>query len=430
MSFDLSNIDPQALAQAAGGSLPAISAFLDKFGGWFGWLKQPVLRIANAQADSWAKQIEAGGDVKVQQVKIRGFARLAEEAQRTQERLDRIGLKALPQFSPDAKPQDVKQDWMENYVGHAGKAGDEDAETLWARILAGEVNKPGSYSKRTLEILSVMTQQEAELFVKAAQHAVHNLMLVIVPRDPSFFPPDSGLTYYGFMELAALGLFHEAESQFNPFSEGATEVYYCFSDSALAVTKSPGPSLRIGYALSAWVMTRAGRELANLFEWKTPDDYVEFFRNGIAKLGWTSRLGKIADYSNPKFEAAPLHVMKINLPKKFRDPFAWVMRLGAVTPAASKPEIKELLESLNEKLSRGDEKVTISKDEYKGLSGPVAQSLQAFPADSDEEVRKDAHHICRMLMEPTILESYRDREDQKLTAGAGDAEYVISFNQS
>jgi hypothetical protein len=213
--MDLSNIDSQAIAQTVGGSLPAISVFLDKFGSWFGWLKQPVLTIANAQANSLAKQIEAKGDIEVQRTQIRGIARLAGEAERTQKRLDAIGLKAMSQFLPDAKPQELKQDWMENFISHAAKAGDEDAETLWARILAGEVNKPGSYSKRTLDVLSLMTQQEAELFVKAGQYAVSDGRLIIVPRDQSFFPPDSGLNYYSFMELAALGLFHEAESQFN-----------------------------------------------------------------------------------------------------------------------------------------------------------------------------------------------------------------------
>jgi hypothetical protein len=427
--MDLSNIDPQAIAQTVGGSLPAISVFLDKFGSWFGWLKQPVLTIANAQANSLAKQVEAKGDIEVQRIQIRGIARLAEEAERTQKRLDAIGLKAMSQFLPDAKPQELKQDWMENFISHAAKAGDEDAATLWARILAGEVNKPGSYSKRTLDILSLMTQQEAELFVKAGQYAVSDGRLLIVPRDQSFFPPDSGLNYYSFMELAALGLFHESESQFSPFSQGLTEFYYYFSDSALAVTKNSETILLIQSFLSAWVMTRSGRELGNLFDWKTPPEYIESFRKGIAKLGWNSRPGKIPDYSNPKFEEAPLHVMKINLPKKFRDPFAWVMRLGAATPAAGAPEIKKLLESVAEKLSRGDKEVTISKDEYKSFFGPVAQSLQAFPADSNEEIRRDAHHICRMLMDSKTLESYRDKEEQKLNAGIGDAEYVVTFNQ-
>jgi hypothetical protein len=116
--------------------------------------------------------------------------------------------------------------------------------------------------------------------------------------------------------------------------------------------------------------------------------------------------------------------MKINLRKKFREPFAWVLRVGAVTPAAT-PEIKKFLESTNEKLSRGDETVTISNEQYTLFFGPLAQSLQAFPADSQEEVRKDADHICRMLMDRGTLESYRDKEERF----PGDKEYVIAFNQ-
>jgi hypothetical protein len=174
-------------------------------------------------------------------------------------------------------------------------------------------------------------------------------------------------------------------------------------------------------------MTRSGRELGDLFDWKTPREYIESFRKGIAKLGWNSRPGKIPDYSNPKFEEAPLHVMKINLPKKFRDPFAWVMRVGAATPSAGAPEIKKLLESVAEKLSRGDKEVTISKDEYKSFFGPVAQSLQAFPADSNEEIGRDAHHICRMLMDSKTIESYCDKEQQKPAAGIGDRRIRSNF---
>ena len=34
-----------------------------------------------------------------------------------------------------------------------------------------------------------------------------------------------------------------------------------------------------------------------LFLWETPNGYVENFREGIRKMGWESRIGKIADYS-------------------------------------------------------------------------------------------------------------------------------------
>ena len=45
MSNDLSQFDPQAIQQTLAASAPAISTFLDKFGGWFGWLKEPTLTV-------------------------------------------------------------------------------------------------------------------------------------------------------------------------------------------------------------------------------------------------------------------------------------------------------------------------------------------------------------------------------------------------
>jgi hypothetical protein len=35
---------------------------------------------------------------------------------------------------------------------------------LWSRVLAGEANKPGSYSKRTVNFLSDLDKIDAELF--------------------------------------------------------------------------------------------------------------------------------------------------------------------------------------------------------------------------------------------------------------------------
>ena len=112
------------------------------------------------------QQIGANADIKLEQIKIRGLARIAAEAQRTQERLDDIGCKALAQFSADARPQDVDEDWVERFVSHARMVGDPEMRTLWARILAGEVNKPGSYSRRTLSTLSDLTKGEAEIFTQ------------------------------------------------------------------------------------------------------------------------------------------------------------------------------------------------------------------------------------------------------------------------
>ena len=82
---------------------------------------------------------------------------------------------------------------------------------------------------------------------------------------------------------------------------GLEEYYFGFSDAALAVTKAQPPR-GIDRGLDIWLLTKSGRDLTKFFPWETPKGYVENFRDGIRKIGWESRIGKIADYSNHKFE--------------------------------------------------------------------------------------------------------------------------------
>jgi hypothetical protein len=89
----------------------------------------------------------------------------------------------------------------------------------------------------------------------------------------------------------------------HPFRLGAEETYFGFSDGvALAVTKGE-PHPRVPAGLSVWLLTESGKDLLRFIPWQTQDGYVEKFRDGIRKLNnWGSRIGKISDYSNPKFE--------------------------------------------------------------------------------------------------------------------------------
>ena len=43
---------------------------------------------------------------------------------------------------------------------------DNEMQELWSRVLAGEANDPGTYSKRTVNFLSDLDKGEAALFTK------------------------------------------------------------------------------------------------------------------------------------------------------------------------------------------------------------------------------------------------------------------------
>ena len=78
---------------------------------------------------------------------------------------------AEPKIKSDSNPSSINRDWAENFRDHAEKACDDDVRRTWAAILAGEINEPGSFSKRTLSILSDMGKREAESFMKLCSYS-------------------------------------------------------------------------------------------------------------------------------------------------------------------------------------------------------------------------------------------------------------------
>jgi hypothetical protein len=186
---------------------------------------------------------------------------------------------------PDQKPDPT---FTMRLLGYAEGMADPYLQELWGRVLAGEIKQPGSYSLRTLDVLSAMTQTEAKRFVAACQYIVWTPYVRFIPRDITFLR-GSAFALRDFSELAEIGLFQETEVSLTPFQAGYDVYLFGFSDAALAVIKAqPPPSIEPG--LSMWVLTKSGRDLTKFFPWKTPDGYVENFRDGIRKIGWDSRI--------------------------------------------------------------------------------------------------------------------------------------------
>jgi hypothetical protein len=63
----------------------------------------------------------------------------------------------------DAKGM-LDDDWMAFFKGKVDALGSEEARVLFAKVLAGEVRQPGSFSKRALTVLAEMSQHTARLF--------------------------------------------------------------------------------------------------------------------------------------------------------------------------------------------------------------------------------------------------------------------------
>ena len=64
----------------------------------------------------------------------------------------------------DVQDHEVDHDWTARFFNDVQDVSSEEMQHLWARILVGEVERPGSTSTRTLSVLKDMNKRVAQIF--------------------------------------------------------------------------------------------------------------------------------------------------------------------------------------------------------------------------------------------------------------------------
>ena len=68
--------------------------------------------------------------------------------------------------------QTISEDWFNIFEKEASQKSSEDMQHRFAKVLAGEIEKPGSHSMKAVKVLGDMDQSTAELFQKVCSMSV------------------------------------------------------------------------------------------------------------------------------------------------------------------------------------------------------------------------------------------------------------------
>ena len=129
-----------------------------------------------AEAQSILARKKAESDAEVEILRMQGEEKVAQYVlARNNQKIENVGeiiAKAEQHFTPDEEvsSEPVDKDWMTRFLDIAETISDDEMRDLWARVLAGEVKKPKSYSLRTLEVLRNISKEEAETIVKVSTY--------------------------------------------------------------------------------------------------------------------------------------------------------------------------------------------------------------------------------------------------------------------
>lgn len=264
-------------------SKPA-DTLIKKVSGAVGGIFAPwqIKRVAKAEAE--ASLIKAKAEIEITDLHRRAMHRFVEEEAKRQENMEAITEKALPKLESGSDPSKMEDDWVTNFFDKSRIVSDKDMQELWARVLAGEANSPGSYSKRTVNFLGDLDKKDAELFSALCSFGwfIGNFTPLVFNVEASIYN-DKGLNFSTLAHLDSIGLV-----QFDNLSgfvrKGLPKTFtvaYCGQPLTLTMPNEKDNELSIGHVL----LTRVGSELAFVCQAPGVEGFVDY-----VKKEWNSYL--------------------------------------------------------------------------------------------------------------------------------------------
>lgn len=194
---ETSLIDVGKLAEPA-------TKLIEKLADGIGMLYQPrhLKKMARAELEIERMKLQ---EMAKTEIARRSINRLLYEEIRNQENMDEVVTKALPMLENDADPSGIDDDLLAAIMNQVKLVSDDDMQTLWARILAGEANSPGSFSKRTINLVSSLSMEEALSFTKVCRFWCGGASVYVYNIEDEVYAK-IGLTYGDLAHLDSIGL--------------------------------------------------------------------------------------------------------------------------------------------------------------------------------------------------------------------------------
>jgi hypothetical protein len=187
-------------------SKPAV-VLMEKISDAIGVYFEPhrITRMARAEAE--AQKIKATAQIETTELQQRALRRFLAEEAKKQDNIESITAKALPYLEAESKPQDIENDWITNFFDKCRLISDEQMQTLWAKVLAGEANSSGSYSKRTINFLSSLDKEDSVLFTSLCGFAwSFGSLIPLIYDEQAPIYTNHGITFNALEHLDDIGL--------------------------------------------------------------------------------------------------------------------------------------------------------------------------------------------------------------------------------
>ena len=313
--------------------IPALEKLLDVTCSGVGAVAGPMLAPWKAQQESKAQLIAAKGYAESLQIRIEAHSRAREsltskdlkitgeldientvkqriqfQERKRQLNIEAVVNKAAMQLGDDlVADSEPDHDWTARFFTEVQDVTSEDLQSLWAKVLAGEVRRAKSTSIRTLSILKNIEQGTARLFTKFCSTCVFlspGEGVMLDARVPSLGgnAAQNSLEAHGlnFGNLNVLNEHGLIIADYNSWFD----YQICINLPIQAALKTPPPLRCVpfmfqnhnwaliptnqrqssnGFKLSGVALTRAGQELSKIVDLQPMNDFEKDLKGFFEK---------------------------------------------------------------------------------------------------------------------------------------------------
>lgn len=191
--------------------------------------------------------------------------------------------------------QEVDDTWFARWRDGAEDVSTEELQELWAKVLAGEVKQPGSFSLHTVDFLRRLSKEDAEDLQRVAPFVINNW--IYNHSDEQW--NDFGLGFTDLLALVEVGIL---SSNLHVTLRSATTGRFVAPFTANGkVIVFVGDDEKAIFDFGAYVLTRVGREVLSLGTFQPNVEYLKMIAAAAAKKGLQTKYGDRVDYSMGTF---------------------------------------------------------------------------------------------------------------------------------
>ena len=248
-----------------------------------------IRRVAEAEAA--AEKIKAVSRIEISELQQRAMARFVSEEASKQKNIEDITQKAIGQLGEGADPSKIEKDWIVDFFDKARLVSDEEMQQLWAKLLAGEANHPGTFSKRTVHLVASLDKTDAHLFNKLSSYVVDidGIKAPIVFELEDDLYKNNEISFGVLKHLDSIGLI--SLDSFSGYKKSLIQtkklnISYNLVTIEIEFPNENNNSLDFGHV----IFSSAGQELLEICKPEKIEGFAEFINNHWNKNGNISKI--------------------------------------------------------------------------------------------------------------------------------------------